>query len=77
MKRGLVIGVASALLGAAAIAAVAQGLLKEDPEAAAPAEIAGLSILGEPVTADMVEQGAAIYAESCAACHGAQLEGQP
>jgi mono/diheme cytochrome c family protein len=25
----------------------------------------------------MVEQGGAIYAESCAACHGAKLEGQP
>lgn len=77
MRRGLAIGLGFSLLGAAAIVAVAQGLSKEDPEAAVPAEIAGLSILGEPVTADMVEQGGAIYAESCAACHGAQLEGQP
>ncbi|WP_334061214.1 c-type cytochrome [Limimaricola cinnabarinus] len=77
MKRGLTIGLASGLLGAAAIAAVAQGLMEEGPEGAAPTEIAGLSILGEPVTRDMVDLGGEIYAESCAACHGAQLEGQP
>ena len=77
MRRGLAIGLASGLIGAAAIAAVAQGLMDEDPQGAASAEIAGLSVLGEPVTRDMVEQGGAIYAESCAACHGAQLEGQP
>ena len=77
MRRGLAIGLASGLIGAAAIAAVAQGLTDEDPQGAASAEIAGLSVLGEPVTQDMVEQGGAIYAESCAACHGAKLEGQP
>ena len=79
MKRGLVIGVASALLGAAAIAAVAQGLMEEDGQdtAATSQEVVGLSILGEPVTRDMVDQGGKIYAESCAACHGAKLEGQP
>ena len=76
MRRGLVIGLASGLIGAAAIVAVAQGLMDEDPQGAASAEIAGLSVLGEPVTRDMVEQGGSIYAESCAACHGAQLEGQ-
>ena len=77
MRRGLVIGLASGLIGAATIAAVAQGLMEEDPQGAAPAEIAELAILGEPVTRDMIEQGGAIYAESCAACHGAQLKGQP
>ena len=77
MRRGLVIGLASSLLGAAAIVAVAQGLMDEDPQGAASAEIAGLSVLGEPVTRGMVEQGGSIYAESCAACHGAKLEGQP
>jgi mono/diheme cytochrome c family protein len=76
VRRGLVIGLASGLIGAAAIVAVAQGLMDEDPQGAASAEIAGLSVLGEPVTRDMVEQGGSIYAESCAACHGAQLEGQ-
>jgi mono/diheme cytochrome c family protein len=77
MRRGLAIGLASGLLGAAAITAVAQGLIDEDPKGAASAEMAGLSVLGEPVTRGMVEQGGALYAESCAACHGAQLEGQP
>ncbi|WP_432256595.1 c-type cytochrome [Limimaricola sp. AA108-03] len=78
MKRGLTLGIVSGLVGAAAIAAVAQGLLEEDAEAPEQSqEIAGLSILGEPVTSDMVDQGGEIYAESCAACHGAKLEGQP
>lgn len=78
MKRCLAFAGAAGLLGAAVIVAVAQG--RPDEGAKTPVgmrEIAGLSVLGEPVTRDMVEQGAEIYAESCAACHGAQLEGQP
>src|SRR5688500_16016650 len=31
----------------------------------------------EPAEAEMVARGGAIYAEHCAACHGAGLEGQP
>ncbi|EAQ04603.1 probable c-type cytochrome [Pseudooceanicola batsensis HTCC2597] len=78
MRRGLTLGLVSGLAGAAAIAAVAQGLLEEEAKAPEQSqEIAGLSVLGEPVTRDMVEQGGEIYAESCAACHGAKLEGQP
>ncbi len=39
--------------------------------------IEGLTFLGEPVTAVDLEAGSQIYAESCAVCHGANLEGQP
>jgi len=75
MKQKLAIAAGAGLLGAAAIAAVAQGLIDDDTTPTA--DIAGLSILGEPVTPEMVERGDAVYAENCAACHGAQLEGQP
>ena len=36
-----------------------------------------LTVLGKPVDAEMVEQGRGLYAESCASCHGVDLEGQP
>jgi len=28
-------------------------------------------------SAEVIEQGRQIYADQCASCHGAQLEGQP
>lgn len=71
MKAGYVIG-ASGLFGAAALAVFAQDAGK----GAAP-DLAGLTILGEPVTQTMVDTGAEIYETSCASCHGAELEGQP
>lgn len=37
----------------------------------------GLTFLGAPVTAEQVAQGQKVYAEYCASCHGANLEGQP
>jgi len=33
--------------------------------------------LSEPVTSKQIALGQKVYAESCAACHGANLEGQP
>ena len=71
MKAGYVIG-ASGLFGAAALAVFAQ-----DAGKGATPDLAGLSILGEPVTQTMVDTGAEIYETSCASCHGAELEGQP
>lgn len=78
MNRGLTLGIVSGLAGAVALAATAQGFLEGGAKAPEEStEVAGLSVLGEPVTPVMVEQGREIYAESCAACHGAKLEGQP
>lgn len=37
----------------------------------------GLSFLGEPVTIEQVALGRTVYADNCASCHGANLEGQP
>jgi mono/diheme cytochrome c family protein len=71
MRRGVLIGFAGLVLGGAALAALAQTARDESG-----ADLAGLTILGEPVTAGMVETGAELYAESCASCHGDKLEGQ-
>lgn len=56
-----------AALGAAGWFAAAQ----QGPDAAS------VTFLGEPVAPDRIAQGAALYAENCASCHGANLEGQP
>ncbi|MGQ0509991.1 MAG: c-type cytochrome [Betaproteobacteria bacterium] len=34
-------------------------------------------VRADPANAPVVAQGAKVYAEHCAACHGANLEGQP
>lgn len=39
--------------------------------------IQGLTFLGEPVTEADLSSGEQTYAESCASCHGENLEGQP
>ena len=52
-----------------ALAAVVRGQPTGLPE--------GLTILGEPVTVEQVALGRTVYAENCASCHGANLEGQP
>lgn len=69
MNCGRIILAGSILAGFAAITAVAQ-----QQGGAAPEE--GLIVLGEPVTADEIEIGQELYAENCASCHGANLEGQ-
>lgn len=45
------------------------------PCVALPLLLAAVPALAEP--ADGVARGEALYAEHCAACHGAELEGQP
>ncbi|MFC6488855.1 c-type cytochrome [Nitratireductor sp. GCM10026969] len=37
----------------------------------------GLTFLGQPVTGEQIALGQEVYAQSCASCHGADLEGQP
>jgi mono/diheme cytochrome c family protein len=39
--------------------------------------VEGLTFLGEPVTSAQLPLGKELYAENCASCHGANLEGQP
>jgi mono/diheme cytochrome c family protein len=56
------------IAGAAAVAVWAGG--REDSPPA-------LAVLGMPVDAKMIDQGAELYEETCASCHGTDLEGQP
>lgn len=70
MKRGVSVLVGAAVAGLLAIAALAQ-------QQGSEARVEGLTFLGEPVTADEVATGQKLYAENCASCHGANLEGQP
>jgi len=45
--------------------------------AAEPQDIPeGLTFMGVPVTAEQVTLGQDLYADNCASCHGANLEGQ-
>lgn len=63
------------LAGAAAAALVTMAALGQQPAAEAGAN--GVTFLGEPVSADDIANGQRLYAESCASCHGINLEGQP
>jgi len=70
MTRRGSIAVAAALgiaIGAAGWIAAAQQAVDAE----------GLTFLGEPVTAARLALGQELYAETCASCHGANLEGQP
>jgi len=70
MRRAAPIGAIIVAVSAAGFAVFAQS---EDDDGSA----GGLTFLGEPVTAADIEAGQALYAENCASCHGAELEGQP
>lgn len=37
----------------------------------------GLTFLGRPVTSEQIALGQDLYAQNCASCHGANLEGEP
>ena len=37
----------------------------------------GMTVLGQHVTAEQIALGRDLYAQKCASCHGANLEGQP
>ena len=69
MKRGGTILAGAAAAGLAAVAALAQ-----QEKGSAPVD--GVTVLGEPVTAEEIVIGRELYAETCASCHGTDLEGQ-
>ena len=70
MRRTATIGAAIVALSAIGFAVLPQSESDEDL-------VEGLTFLGEPVTAADIEAGQTLYAENCASCHGANLEGQP
>lgn len=70
MKHLAIILAGTAIAGLTAIATLAQ---QQEGDASA----VGLTFLGESVTADEIAVGQKLYAQNCASCHGANLEGQP
>jgi mono/diheme cytochrome c family protein len=70
VKRKAILLAGAAVAGVIVIAALAQ-----QPDSGSGEE--GLTFLGEPVTAEEVAIGRKLYAETCASCHGVNLEGQP
>ncbi|MBO6720116.1 MAG: cytochrome c [Rhizobiaceae bacterium] len=70
MRRNVIILSAIAVSGLGAIAAFAQshggGVQSQD-----------VTFLGQPVTGEQIALGQKVYAQNCASCHGANLEGQP
>lgn len=68
--RRRLLWVTAGLMLIALIAALARGTGTQ-----MPAE--DLTFLGQTVTREQVDLGQALYAQSCASCHGANLEGQP
>ena len=71
MRGTLLIGVGVAGAAAAAAWVVIAG--QQDPRPAA----ASVEIMGRVADAEMIDLGRQVYAENCASCHGAELEGQP
>tara|TARA_R110002124_G_scaffold138219_2_gene301550 strand:+ start:4017 stop:4502 length:486 start_codon:yes stop_codon:yes gene_type:complete len=63
------------LASAAAAALATMAALGQQP--AAEAGVKGVTFLGEPVSADDIANGQRLYAETCASCHGINLDGQP
>jgi cytochrome c len=80
MRPELVLGAAAALIATAASAAALSPNLGRTPSAAELAAI-DISIMpdgrGLPAGSGAVEQGAAVYAAKCQACHGANGAGGP
>lgn len=72
MKAALVMITAMMVAGTASSAAWAQEPPVDRPAAPGPVEF-----LGQEVDAETLRHGQELYAENCASCHGANLEGQP
>lgn len=56
-----------------AVAAIAASAQLPDDDVSARA----VTFRGQPVTGDQIALGQEVYAQNCASCHGANLEGQP
>lgn len=70
MRRNVVLLSAVAVASLAAISAFAQvqgGNVRAQD----------VTFLGQPVTSEQIALGRHVYAQSCASCHGVNLEGQP
>jgi mono/diheme cytochrome c family protein len=52
-------------------------LAQEGLQASEPARTAASRRSADPANAEQVQAGQAVYAQHCAVCHGANLEGQP
>lgn len=74
MRRGTYLGLGAAGIAATAVLAYSLTLARAGSDGSGAG---GLTFLGEPVAAASIAAGQEIYARSCAACHGANLEGQP
>lgn len=70
MRRNVVILSAIAVSGLGAIAAVGQSQ-------GGDVRAVNVTFLGQPVTGEQIALGQEVYAQNCASCHGANLEGQP
>ncbi|MAB12288.1 MAG: cytochrome C [Parvibaculum sp.] len=70
MRHNVILVSAVAVASLAAIASFAQ-VQGGDVQAA------DVTFLGQPVTGEQIALGQNIYAQNCASCHGANLEGQP
>ena len=68
---------AASYVALAALAVAATGLAVFALSGSDEAPAAGLTFLGEPISAADIAAGQGLYAENCAACHGQNLEGQP
>lgn len=70
MRRAILLGVVGTVTAVVALTALAQTGRDGTPPS-------GLTVLGSSVDTEMIAEGQDIYAESCASCHGAELEGAP
>lgn len=61
---------AAGLAALAAVAALVRGAGGQAPPN-------GVTFLGQSVTSERIALGQEVYAQNCASCHGANLEGQP
>jgi len=69
MRRNVVILSAIAVSGLGAIAALGQSQ-------GGDVRAVDVTFLGQPVTGEQIALGQEVYAQNCASCHGANLEGQ-